>query len=56
MVEVKIGSPISLFPFEKKADVDTFLIFFPVLGTINILLRSTLRHHMIDTGKAKRRQ
>lgn len=51
-LEVQIFSPISLFRFEKKADVDTFLIFFPVLGTIQILLRSTLRDHMI---RAKQR-
>jgi len=29
--EVQIFSPISLFRFEKKADVDTFLIFFSSL-------------------------
>jgi len=52
--EVQIFSPISLFRFEKKADVDTFLIFFssPWYSTIQILLRSTLRDHMI---RAKQR-
>lgn len=51
-LEVQIFSPISLFRFEKKADVDTFLIFFssPWYNT-NLVAMHTSRSY--DTGKAK---
>jgi hypothetical protein len=51
-LEVQIFSPISLFRFEKKADVDTFLIFFssPWYNT-NLVAKHTSRSY--DTGKAK---